>query len=186
MAVTSTMLPLGTICPTYALPDVVSGRTVSSSDAAHAPAHLVMFLCNHCPYVVHVRQELGRLARDYAPRGVAIVGISSNSVETHPEDGPDLMKRLAIEQGWTFPYLYDETQEVARAFGAVCTPEFYLFDRAQKLVYRGQLDDSRPNKGKPVTGRDVRDALDAVLAGGPVAATQVPSIGCGIKWKPSR
>jgi peroxiredoxin len=179
----STMLPLGTRAPHFALPDT-EGRTVSLADAAGAPALLVVFLCNHCPYVVHLREALAELARDYAPRGVAIVGISSNDAERYPQDRPEEMGRLRGEWGWDFPYLYDETQEVARAYQAACTPDLFLFDREQRLVYRGQFDDSRPGNLQPVTGRDIRAALDAVLGGAPVSGDQHPSVGCGIKWKP--
>jgi thiol-disulfide isomerase/thioredoxin len=181
MAASSTMLPLGTPLPAFELANVVDGRAVASSTLAGKPL-LVMFICNHCPYVVHVRDELGRIARDYQPRGVTLVAINSNSVATHPEDGPGPMKELAALERWTFPFLFDEAQDVARLFQAACTPEFYLFDAAAHLVYRGQLDDSRPGNGKPVTGRDLRAALDAVLAGQAPAGEQRPSVGCSIKW----
>jgi peroxiredoxin len=183
VAVPSTMLELGTKPPTFALPDT-DGRTVSLADFKHAPALLVMFICNHCPYVKHVQREIARLARDYMARGVAVVGISSNDVTAHPEDGPEPMREEKTRAGYTFPYLFDETQEVAQAYRAACTPDFYLFDADQRLVYRGQLDESRPKNGKPVTGKDLRAALDAVLARRPVPAEQIPSIGCNIKWKP--
>jgi hypothetical protein len=143
-----------------------------------------MFICNHCPYVVHVRDELGRLGRDYLPKGLAIVAINSNSVKTHPMDGPEHMKSLAESEGWAFPFLFDATQLVAKVFHAACTPEFYLFDRDHRLVYHGQLDDSRPDSDIPVTGKDLRAAIDAVLAGGVVSPVQRPSIGCSIKWDP--
>lgn len=182
MATPSTMVELGTRAPDFALPDVVSGRTVSLADLASAKALLVMFLCNHCPYVVHVREEIVRVGRDYVARGVAVVAINANSVASHPQDGPAQMKELATKEAWPFPFLFDETQEVARAFDAACTPDFFLFDAERRLVYRGQLDDARPNNGKPVTGRDLRAALDAVLDGRPVAADQRPSLGCNIKW----
>jgi peroxiredoxin len=181
-ATPSNMLPLGTAAPPFALPDT-EGHLVSLDDARGAPALLVMFICNHCPYVIHLRAALSDLARDYAPRGVAIVGISSNDAERYPEDGPEAMRRVRAEAGWDFPYLYDETQEVARAYQAACTPDLYLFDASLRLVYRGQFDDSRPHNGVPVTGRDLRAALDAVLEGRPVSAEQRPSIGCSIKWK---
>jgi peroxiredoxin len=180
------MLPLGTRLPEFSLPNAVDGRLVSSSDFDGRPALLVMFLCNHCPYVQHVKSEIGRIAKAYAPRGVGIVAISSNDIAAFPEDAPEKMKELAQREGWTFPYLFDETQEVAKAFRAACTPEFYLFDRDRRLVYRGQLDDSRPKNNLPVTGRDLRAALDAVLAGRPVSPDQVPSVGCNIKWKPGQ
>jgi thiol-disulfide isomerase/thioredoxin len=183
MAKSSAMLPLGTRLPSFSLADAVSGRRVSDRDFDGAKAVLVSFLCNHCPYVVHVRDEYARLERDYAPRGVAIVGINSNDVATYPQDGPTHMKALAQQLGWGFPFLLDDTQDVARAFRAACTPEFYVFDADKKLVYRGQLDDSRPSNGKTVTGRDVRAALDAVLSGASVSDAQIPSVGCGIKWR---
>ena len=186
VAVPSTMLPLGTRLPEFSLPNAVDGRVVSSADFDGRPALLVMFLCNHCPYVQHVKSEIGRIANEYAPRGVGIVAISSNDIAAFPEDAPEKMKELAQREGWAFPYLFDETQDVAKAFRAACTPEFYLFDRDRKLVYRGQLDDSRPKNNLPVTGRDLRAALAAVLAGRPVSPTQVPSVGCNIKWKPGR
>ncbi|HEU0300948.1 MAG TPA: thioredoxin family protein [Longimicrobium sp.] len=183
MAVTSTMLELGTRAPDFALPDT-DGRTVSLQELEQAPALLVMFLCNHCPYVKHLRDALAELAREYAPRGVGIVGIMSNDVSRYPADSPELMRRERDEAGWTFPYLYDESQDVARTYRAACTPDFFLFDAGRRLVYRGQFDDSRPSNGRPVTGGDLRAALDAVLAGRPVPEEQAPSIGCSIKWKP--
>ena len=182
VAVNSTMLPLGTKAPDFALPDT-SGKTVSLSNFKGAPALLVVFMCNHCPYVKHVRPGLAQLARDYAPRKVAVVGISSNDVVNYPEDSPAKMAAEAKSAGYIFPYLYDETQQVAKAYRAACTPDFYLFDKDQRLVYRGQMDDSRPGNGIPVTGKDLRAALDAVLAGNPVSSTQKASIGCNIKWK---
>jgi len=142
-----------------------------------------MFICNHCPFVKHVRAELARLGRDYQKKGVAIVAINSNDVESHPQDGPDNMAALVREKGWTFPFLFDATQTVAKAYHAACTPDFFVFDREKKLVYRGQLDDSRPSNGKPVTGADLRAAIDAVLAARPAPLEQRPSIGCNIKWK---
>jgi peroxiredoxin len=178
------MLDLGTHAPDFVLEDVVSGRVVRRDDFANAPALLVMFVCNHCPFVKHVRDELAAIGRDYGPRGVAIVAISSNDVEKYPADAPDAMKREAAEAGYTFPYLFDDTQDVAKAYRAACTPDFFLFDASTRLAYRGQLDDSRPGNGKPVTGRDLRAALDTVLAGRSPDAEQVPSIGCNIKWKP--
>ena len=182
MAMTSTMMPLDTLAPDFALPDT-DGRIVHRADFADAPALLVMFICNHCPYVQHVRAELARIGRDYGSRGVGIVAISSNDVERYPDDSPARMKEEKAEAGYTFPYLYDESQDVARAYGAACTPDFFLFDASGALVYRGQLDDSRPGSDKPVTGRDLRAALEAVLAGAAVPADQKPSIGCGIKWR---
>jgi thiol-disulfide isomerase/thioredoxin len=179
----SVMLPLGTVAPDFSLPDTVSGALVSLAEVASDKATVIMFLCNHCPYVIHVNPELVRLARDYAPLGVSFVGISSNDVEKYPQDGPEEMRRLAMEQGYDFPYLYDATQEVARAYDAACTPDFYIFDGSMRLVYRGRLDNSRPNSDTPLTGADMRAALDAVLAGQPVAERQYPSGGCNIKWK---
>lgn len=182
MAVASNMLPLGTRAPDFALPDT-DGRIVSLDDASGAPALLVMFICNHCPYVKHVRSELARIGREYGARGVGIVAISSNDPAQYPDDAPEMMKVEKETAGYTFPYLFDASQEVARAYDAACTPDLYVFDRDLKLAYRGQLDDSRPSNGRPVTGHDLRNALDAVLEGRPVPEPQVPSIGCGIKWK---
>jgi peroxiredoxin len=181
-AVYSTMLPLGTKAPDFRLPDT-SGKTVSLSDFKGAPALVVVFMCNHCPYVKHIRSGLAQLGRDYAPRGAAMAGISSNDVANYPADSPAEMAKEAKSAGYIFPYLYDETQQVARAYHAACTPDIYLFDKDQRLVYRGQFDDSRPGNGLPVTGKDLRAALDAVIGGKSVAANQKPSIGCNIKWK---
>lgn len=183
MALTpSTMLPLGTAAPDFKLPDT-NGKTVSLANFKNAPALLVLFICNHCPYVKHIRTGLAQLARDYAPKGVAIVGISSNDVENYPDDSPARMKEEVKSAGYIFPYLYDESQAVAQAYRAACTPDIYLFDKNQKLVYRGQMDDSRPSNGVPVTGKDLRAALDAVLASQPVSPGQKASMGCNIKWK---
>jgi len=179
----STMAPLGMKAPNFRLPDVGSGRTVSLDDFKSAPALLVMFICNHCPYVKHVREHLTQLVRDYQARGVAVVGISSNDVAQFPDDGPDKMKEEARTAGYTFLYLFDETQEVAKEYRAACTPDFFVFDKDRRLVYRGRMDDSRPNSGRPVTGKDLRAALDAVLAGRSVSPDQKPSLGCNIKWK---
>jgi peroxiredoxin len=179
----STMLALGTKAPAFSLPNAVDGKTVKLADFAQAPALLVIFMCNHCPYVKHVAEGLAKLAKDYQAKGVAVVGISSNDAVAHPDDGPDKMKQEAAARGYTFPYLYDETQEVAKAYRAACTPDFFLFDGQQKLVYRGQLDSSRPNSGRPVTGADLRAAIDTVLANKPVSADQRPSVGCNIKWR---
>ncbi len=179
----STMLPLGTTVPAFSLTDVVTGTTVSPEDFADRAALLVMFICNHCPFVKHVKTELGRVAKDYQPKGVGIVAINSNDVANYPEDAPANMKALVRAEGWQFPFCHDETQAVAQAFHAACTPDFYVFDGDRALVYRGQLDDSRPKTGVRVTGKDLRRALDAVLAGTPVPADQKPSIGCNIKWK---
>jgi peroxiredoxin len=182
-ATPSTMLALGTRAPHFALPDT-EGRLVSLDDARGAPALLVMFVCNHCPYVVHLRHAIAAVAREYATRGVAVVGISSNDAVRYPQDGPDAMRATRSDWGWDFPYLYDETQQVARAYQAACTPDLFLFDAERRLVYRGQFDDSRPGNAVPITGHDIRAALDALLSGRPVTAVQRPSIGCGIKWKP--
>ncbi|HSJ32312.1 MAG TPA: thioredoxin family protein [Longimicrobiales bacterium] len=178
----STMLELGTSAPHFSLPEV-DGGTVSIDDFAGAPL-LVMFICNHCPFVKHVREELARIGRDYGARGVAIVAISSNDAAAYPADAPDRMREEKHDAAYPFPYLFDESQEVAHAYMAACTPDFFLFDAGRRLVYRGQLDDSRPSNDVPVTGADLRGALDAVLDGRPVAARQKPSLGCNIKWKP--
>ncbi|HKK71694.1 MAG TPA: thioredoxin family protein [Candidatus Krumholzibacteria bacterium] len=183
-ATPSTMLELGTSAPDFSLPDTVGGGRVSRDDFADARALLVMFVCNHCPFVIHVREELARLAADYRNRGVAVVAVSANDVEKYPQDSPEKMKEFAAQNGWDFPYLYDASQEVAKAYRAACTPDFFLFDGDRKLVYRGQLDDSRPESGIPVTGADLRAALDRVLAGEAVPPAQKPSLGCNIKWKP--
>ncbi|HTG46776.1 MAG TPA: thioredoxin family protein [Actinomycetota bacterium] len=183
MAATSTMLALGTPAPAFALPDVTTGRTVSLDDFAGSEALLVMFICRHCPYVKHVRPEIARLARDLQGRPIAVVAISANDPETYPEDAPEGLAREAAEAGYVFPYLFDESQEVAKAYTAACTPDFFLFDRDRELVYRGQLDDSRPGNSTPVDGRDLRAAIDAVLDGRPVDPDQRPSVGCSIKWR---
>jgi peroxiredoxin len=176
------MLPLGTSAPDFNLPDA-DGNMHSLDDGVGSRAYLVMFICNHCPFVKHVADELARLGRDYQDKGVAVFAINSNDVESHPADGPDKMKEEAASRGYTFPYLLDEDQGVAKAYEAACTPDFYLFDAGRKLVYRGQLDGSRPGNDMPVDGADLRRALDAVLASEPVPADQVPSLGCNIKWK---
>jgi len=185
VATASTMLPLLTSAPDFRLPDP-SGRPVSLGDFSGARALLVMFICNHCPYVKHVQTELAALASEYQARGVAVVGISSNDIEAYPEDGPEEMARVASQLGFTFPYLYDESQTVAAAYRAACTPDFFLFDGDRRLVYRGQLDAARPGNDVPVTGRDLRTALDALLASRPIPELQVPSLGCNIKWKAGR
>lgn len=182
MAVTSTMLALGTKAPDFSLRDTVTGDVVSLSDFDDQTGVLVMFICNHCPYVKHVRSELARIGRDYADSGIGIVAISANDPKLSPADSPEAMKEEAETHGYVFPYLFDETQEVAAAYTAVCTPDFFLFDSDRELVYRGRLDDSRPDSGVPVTGRELRAAMDAVLSGDPVPADQHPSMGCGIKW----
>lgn len=185
-ATESTMLALGTPAPDFSLPDVVSGKTVSLRDFDGKKALLVMFICRHCPYVKHVQDELARLGRDYADKPLGIVAISSNDAENYPDDAPESLKEMAIQLGFRFPYLYDESQDVARAYDAACTPDFFLFDENRRLVYRGQLDGSRPGNGVPVTGKDLRNAIDAVLAGAPVDPNQKPSLGCNIKWKRAR
>ena len=179
----SNMLPLGSEAPPFALPDTISGKTVRLEDIASDKATVVMFICNHCPYVIHVNDEIVRVANDYIAKGIAFVAISSNDVVNYPQDGPEEMKKQAQKLKYPFPYLYDESQNVARAFDAACTPDFYVFDKDLKLVYRGRLDDSRPSSGTPLTGRDLRAALDAVLNGQAVAEKQYPSGGCNIKWK---
>lgn len=184
MALTpSTMLALGTQAPDFQLPDVVSGETISLSTFAGKKALLVMFICRHCPFVKHVQAELAKLGKDYADRNVGIVAISANDAENYPDDAPEHLKTMAKDLGFTFPFCYDETQETAKAYTAACTPDFFLFDGDRKLVYRGQLDDSRPGNDKPVTGKDLRGAIDAVLADQSVSPDQKPSIGCNIKWK---
>ncbi len=185
MALTpSTMLlGLGTEAPEFRLPDAVSGRTISRKDFDGKKGLLVMFICQHCPYVQHVKHELARLGKDYEGRELGIVAVSSNDAANYPDDSPEKLKQMAGELGFTFPFCYDESQEAAKAFTAACTPDFFLFDRGRRLVYRGQLDDSRPGNGKPVTGRDLRAAIEAALAGRPVSRDQSPSIGCNIKWK---
>ena len=178
----STMTPLGSAAPDFSLPNV-DGQTVSKSDFAGQPL-LVIFMCNHCPFVIHLREDLAKFSEEYQAKGLAIVGISANSVQSHPQDGPDKMKLEARQAGYTFPYLYDETQAVAKAYKAACTPDFFLYDKNHQLAYRGQFDDSRPQSGIPVTGADLRAACDAVLSGQPVSSQQKPSIGCNIKWHP--
>ncbi len=178
----STMLPLGTKAPDFSLPDP-DGNYVSLEDFAGNRALLVVFMCNHCPYVKHVREELVELAREYQRKGVAVVGINANDADEYPEDRPEKMKEYAEEYDYPFPYLYDATQEVAKAYHAACTPDFFLFDSDQELFYRGQMDDSRPGNDKPVTGEDLREALDAVLQGRNPPETQKPSMGCNIKWR---
>lgn len=175
------MVALGTTAPGFALPDS-EGRTVRRADFAGKPL-LVVFLCNHCPYVKHIANDLAMLARKWAEKGVAVVGISSNDVAQYPDDSPDAMRLEHKRRGYAFPYLFDESQAVARAYDAQCTPDFFLYDAAHRLVYRGQMDDSRPGNGKPVTGADLTAAVDAVVAGKPPVATQKPSMGCNIKWR---
>jgi peroxiredoxin len=179
----SAMVELGSKAADFSLPDVVSGKTVTRQAAAGPKGLLTMFICRHCPFVKHVQDELAKLGRDYQKSGVGVVAISANDAATHPADRPESLSEMAKEVSFTFPYLYDESQEVARAYDAQCTPDFFLYDSEGKLVYRGQLDDSRPGNGVPVTGSDLRAALDALIAGKPVSPNQRPSIGCNIKWK---
>jgi len=178
----STMLALGTKAPQFRLPDP-HGKWVSLDDFKDAPALLVVFMCNHCPYVKHIQSKLAEVAKEYQAKGVGVVGINSNDVASYPDDRPEKMAEEIKQVGYTFPYLYDESQEVAKAYRAACTPDFYLFDRERRLVYRGQFDDGRPGNGRTVTGADLRAALDAVLAGRSVPGNQRPSLGCNIKWK---
>ncbi|MEJ2003597.1 MAG: thioredoxin family protein [Cyclobacteriaceae bacterium] len=184
MALTpSNMLALGTTAPDFKLPDTVSGNEMSFSQVKGEKGTVIMFICNHCPYVKHVQSELVNLANQYGGEGIGFAAISSNDVEKYPEDGPEQMRKIAREWGYSFPYLYDATQETAKNYDAACTPDFYIFDKSDELVYRGQLDDSRPGNGKPLTGRDIRQALDDLLRGNPVSEDQIPSQGCNIKWK---
>lgn len=176
-------LPLGSAAPEFTLPDVF-GHPVSLSSFKTSKAVIVMFICNHCPFVKHIRREISDLAKDYQTKGVAVVGINSNDAETHPEDSPEKMREEARRLDYTFPYLHDSTQEVAKAYGAACTPEFFVLDGDRHLVYHGQFDDSRPGNDKPVTGHDLKRAINAVLAGKPVPEPQKQSLGCNIKWKP--
>ena len=179
----STMLDLGTQSPDFSLPDVVSGQSISLNTFSGKKALLVMFICRHCPFVKHIQQELARIGKDYSDKDVGIVAISSNDAQTFPDDSPSGLKQMAEELDFEFPYCYDEDQETAKAFAAACTPDFYLFNEARQLIYRGQLDDSRPGNDIPVTGKDLRGALDAALRDEPVSKDQRPSIGCNIKWK---
>ena len=184
MALTpSTMLELGTLSPDFNLPDVVSGKTISLATFAHEKVLLVMFICRHCPFVKHIQLELAQLGRDYLGKSVGIVAISSNDTVNHPDDAPESLKAMAQELGFSFPFCYDESQETAKAYRAACTPDFFLFDGNRKLIYRGQLDSSRPGSNTPVTGKDLRAAIEALLADKPVDPDQKPSIGCNIKWK---
>ena len=180
----STMLPLGTVAPDFQLPDVVSGKTISPEMFADKTALLVMFICRHCPFVKHIQQELAKIGQDYAHTNLGIIAISANDVVNYPDDAPDQLKTMAQELGFTFPFCYDESQATAKAYTAACTPDFFLFDSDRQLAYRGQLDDSRPGNNQPVTGKDLRLAIDTVLRGKKVAPDQKPSIGCNIKWRP--
>lgn len=179
----SIMVELGTAAPHFKLPDTVTGKELDLEELKSDKATVIMFICNHCPYVKHVNDELVKLANDYMPKGISFVAISSNDVVNYPDDSPEKMKLLAEEVGYPFPYLFDESQVIAKAYGAACTPDFYIYDKDLKLVYRGQLDDSRPKTDIPVTGKDIRNALDNILAGKDVSPDQKPSIGCNIKWK---
>lgn len=179
----SNMLPLGTPAPDFNLPDAVSGKTLSLDELKSEKATVIMFICNHCPFVKHVDEGIVSLAKDYQAKGVSFVAISSNDVENYPQDSPELMKEEAEKVGYPFPYLYDESQAVAKAYDAACTPDFYVFDANLKCAYRGQLDSSRPGNGAPVTGKDLRAALDEILDDKEVSAPQIPSLGCNIKWK---
>lgn len=184
MALTpSNMLPLGTQAPDFTLQDTLSSQNYSLDKVKGDKATVIMFICNHCPYVKHVQPELVKLAQDYQEKGIGFVAISSNDVEEYPEDSPEMMKKEAVKWNYPFPYLFDETQEVAHRYDAACTPDFYIFDKDLKLVYRGQLDESRPGNDKPLTGKDMRKALDDILHGNPVDDNQIPSQGCNIKWK---
>ena len=179
----STMLPLGTIAPNFSLPEPATGRTVSLDEATGSAGVLVVFMCNHCPYVIHLRKGLAAFAREYLPQGIGVVGINANDASAYPDDSPEMMAREVKDAGYPFPYLFDETQEVAKAYQAACTPDFFLFDADRSLVYRGQFDGSRPGNGIPVTGEDLRRAADALLANGPVPEDQRASVGCNIKWR---
>jgi peroxiredoxin len=181
----STMLALGTVAPEFSLNDVTTGMQVTLKQVAGSRGLLVMFICRHCPFVKHIEQELGKLGKDYEGKGLGIVAISSNDAVTYPDDAPASLKEQARSLGFLFPYLFDERQDVARAYHAACTPDFFLFDGKLRLVYRGQFDDSRPGNGVPVTGSDLRDAMDALLAGKTISQQQRPSVGCNIKWKES-
>ena len=181
--VASTMIDLGTPCPDFSLPDT-EGRTVSRDDFREQPTLLVAVLCNHCPFVKHIRHELARFAREYQPQGLAMVGISANDITTHPQDSPERMAEEAASVGYTFPYLYDETQDTAKALGAACTPDFFLYDRDRRLVCRGRFDAATPGNDEPVTGVELRAAVEALLAGRPISEDQKPAVGCNIKWTP--
>ncbi len=181
----SNMLPLGTVAPDFSLHDTVSDRTYNLLQLKGESGTVVMFICNHCPFVKHVNPEITQLAKDYQSKGFSFIAISSNDVDKYPQDGPLYMKKTALKEGYTFPYLYDSTQDVAMAYQAACTPDFYVFDTKLELVYRGQLDDSRPGNGVPLTGKDIRDTLEALISGAAISEFQKPSIGCNIKWKPN-
>lgn len=187
MALTpSNMLPLGTVAPDFLLPDTISGKIFSLETLKSSSATVVMFICNHCPYVIHINDEIVRIANEYQSKGVSFIAISSNDIEENSDDAPDKMRALAIEVGYSFPYLYDESQAVAKAYDAACTPDFYVFDANLVLVYRGRLDDSRPKSDIPLTGKDLRNTLDAIIEGERVSKIQYPSMGCNIKWKQNK
>ena len=179
----SNMMPLGTVAPDFNLLDTVSGEQISLQSTRGKVATVVMFICNHCPFVRHIQKELVKIGREYPAKGVGIIAISSNDVNNYPDDAPEKMKDVALFNGYKFPYLYDETQQVAKAYDATCTPDFFVFDKELKCVYRGQLDDSRPGNDIPVTGNDLRNALESIILGNQIDANQKPSIGCNIKWK---
>ncbi|HVE44097.1 MAG TPA: thioredoxin family protein [Gammaproteobacteria bacterium] len=179
----STMIPLGTPAPDFSLVDTVTGKQVSLATTEPPPATVIMFICNHCPFVIHILPALLVLSKKYQTEGVRFIGISSNDATTYPEDGPDNMRKTAETLHFPFPYLYDATQTVAKAYQAACTPDFYVFDNKMACVYRGRFDDTTPGNQRPVTGRDLSEALDAILAGNSVPETQMPSVGCNIKWK---
>ena len=181
--VESTMLPLGTVAPAFELIDTISDAVLSLDELKSGKATVIMFICNHCPYVIHVNEGLVALANDYIPKGVSFIAISANDAEVYHVDSPDNMKAHAADEGYPFPYLYDETQSVAKKYDAACTPDFYIFDGDMRLAYRGRLDDSRPNSGIPVTGRDMRNAIDSIIAKNTISVNQIPSMGCNIKWK---
>lgn len=181
-ATPSSMLSLGTKLPEFSLNDAVTGKSVTASDLLGPKGSLVLFICNHCPFVIHIRQELVKVAHEALNTGIAVAAVNSNSINSHPQDGPTHMKELALAEGWRFPFLFDKTQDVAKTFTAACTPDIFLFDSQRALAYRGQFDDSRPSNGKPVTGADLRAAMAAVAAGKPAPTNQKPSIGCNIKW----
>lgn len=184
MALTpSKMIPLGTKAPDFSLPDAVSGKQFSLEELKSEKATVIMFICNHCPYVKHVQNGLVELANDYTSKGVSFIAINSNDVKNYPDDSPENMKKVAQKMGYPFPYLFDDSQQVARSYDAACTPDFYIFDKNMKLMYRGQMDDSRPGNGKPVTGSDIRQALNSLLDGRDISDEQIPSMGCNIKWK---
>ncbi len=184
MALTpSNMLPLGTIAPDFTLPDAVTGKSISLKDIKSDKGAVIMFICNHCPYVIHIQDEMVNIAREYQQKGVSFVAISSNDIEKYPDDAPDKMKERALELNFDFPYLFDESQDIAKAYMAACTPDFYVFDAELKCVYRGRMDEATPGNGKPVNGKDLRNALDALLNGQVISEEQFPSMGCNIKWK---